>query len=381
MFQLSFLYPETKWIAFGVHIFSFIFGLVIICISIHHKKRKLILLPTAVIFHAVLSITCFMIHNTFVCVFLFDYWFYRNEFPILLHLCVFTYTVAQSFKYKFFIKRLQFLFIETEYNQVYRVTTCARTTIFCGILQIVLISFIILLCKTVLSNVDKITMITLSCILLSVNLVLSIIFIYQFNHKLFTILSDNKEFDPNDPGLFASYNLNAKCTMVSSTEDVPLLINNGHLQFTETMTKITLSSTIAIATTVICINGIILSSLFDNLDSDMYHNVCFIILLVFGVDCVINTLCIFFNLYPETCCYNVFCGVCTRCCICCCSFCANHTCQKEVEISKKRIRTTSIMELQNSNTQNGYRIQFQHKIIEDLPENNEYDHNGKRHSI
>ncbi len=50
---------------------------------------------------------------------------------------------------------------------------------------------------------------------------------------------------------------------------------------------------------------------------------------------------------------------------------SQHTCKKEVEISKKRIRTTSIMELQNSNTQNGYRIQFEHKIIEDLPENND----------
>ena len=363
------LYPNSQWICLGIQLFSVVFGCLVVSYSLYSKScSKSLNLPANTLKHGIASIISFIIHSLIICVFIWDWTENKIHYSSVLELCLFLYIIGQSFKYIFLIKRIEFLFYETDYNQLYKISNYISILIFCGIIFLITISFTILICNIIISSkyIKYLIIIILTIILLIINILICLIFIYQFNLKLFNIMCDNQEFDPNDPVLFASYNLNVNNNNNNICDDddddndkTPLLLNNEYTELTEKMIKITLLSMISIITTMISINGMLLLLLFINLSNDSYINLCFIIFTIFGFDCIINILCIYFNLNissSSSCCYKFIFGLFHYLCLRCCLFCAKTKFTKTnnaIIIKRPQRISTSVMELQGSTTHDG----------------------------
>ena len=123
------------------------------------------------------------------------------------------------------------------------------------------------------------------------------------------------------------------------------------------MSKIVVLTIISIITTLISMNGMLLLIIFaNNLDDASHSSICFVIFTGFGIDCIINTFCIYLNLNTSlklSCSYRLFCGHCDRCCLHCCQCFVKQKLKIKnngIVIKRpQRIRTTTtLMELHGS---------------------------------
>ena len=355
---------------------SVLYGFYIVTISAYYKFcNKYLRLPGNIMIYGICAMISFIIHSICVSIFAWD-WIMNNKYLIsLLEIALFLFVISQSFKYIFLVKRVQFLFIETDSMELYTISKCVLIFIWCGILLLLGTSFSILICDllSLLSKdssykyeINSIISFVLNIILLILNVFISLILIYQFYRKFFMIISDHQEFDPDDSSLFASYNLNinnnnkSTSSVVASSllgiteianNQIPL-INNEYKELSNKMSKIVVLSIISIITTSISMNGMLLLTIFD----DSYPNLCFVIVSGFGIDCIINIFCIYLNFNTSlklSCSYRLFCGICDRCCLHCCQCFVKRklkTKNSGIVIKRpQRIRTTStLMELQGS---------------------------------
>ena len=124
--ELSSYSNITQWISIGTESFAVLFGCIML-LSIYCQQIKL---PFNIRCHATVSIICFIIHSILAFGFLWYLIINCVEYLWLAECSCFAYGMAQLFKYIFFIKRVQFLFIETDYKELYTIKQCTLYIIY-----------------------------------------------------------------------------------------------------------------------------------------------------------------------------------------------------------------------------------------------------------